>query len=246
MIDRFETQMQAMQMLSRAQEITADNLANINTPGFKGSTVFYRLMKENVDGVQVERTVPMQQTDFSQGELEHTGNQFDLGLNGNGFFMVGEGNDNHLTRDGRFRLDNDGYLVNSGGARVQGSSGDIHIPEYFKTADLYGNDSSLVIAKDGTIRINDQIHDKIRIVNVEDTTQLERRGNAYFSVPEPGVMQENETAEVMQGYYEKGNVVPLHEMVDMMQTMQMFESQQRAISSTDETLSASINSLGKF
>lgn len=246
MIDRFETQMQAMQMLSRAQEITADNLANINTPGFKGSTVFYRLMKENVDGVQVERTVPMQQTDFSQGELEHTGNQFDLGLNGNGFFMVGEGNENHLTRDGRFRLDNDGYLVNSGGARVQGSSGDIHIPEYFKTADLYGNDSSLVIAKDGTIRINDQIHDKIRIVNVEDTTQLERRGNAYFSVPEPGIMQENETAEVMQGYYEKGNVVPLHEMVDMMQTMQMFESQQRAISSTDETLSASINSLGKF
>lgn len=246
MIDRFEIQMQAMQMLSRAQEVTADNLANINTPGFKGSTLFYRLMKDNVDGVQTERTVPMQQTDFSQGELEHTGNKFDLGLSGEGFFMVEDGSENYLTRDGRFRLDTDGYLVNSSGARVQGDSGDIYIPEYFKTEDLYGNDSSLIIAKDGTIRINDQVHDKIRIVEVEDTSKLERRGNAYFSVNDPDMLQDNSTAEVMQGYYEKGNVVALHEMVDMMKSMQMFESQQRAINSTDETLSASINTLGKF
>src|SRR6056297_612284 len=231
MIDRFESLMRAMQMLSRAQEVTADNLANINTPGFKGSTLFYRLLSENKDGVQSQRTVPMQQTDFSQGELEHTGNQFDLGLNGSGFFMVGDDQENFLTRDGRFRLDNDGYLVNSSGDKVQGSSGDIHIPEYFKTADLYGNDSSLIIGKDGTIRINDQVHDKIRIVDVDDTSQLERRGNAYFSATDPGMLRETESAEVMQGYYEKGNVVPLHEMVDMMRTMQMFESRQRAISS---------------
>jgi len=246
MIDRFKTQMQAMQMLSRAQDITADNLANINTPGFKGSTLFYKMFGENVNGVQVQRTVPMQQINFTQGELEHTGNQFDLGISGGGFFMVEDGNENMLTRDGRFRLDTDGYLVNSSGSKVTGSVGAIHIPEYFQTASLHGNESTLEIAKDGTIRINGEIHDKIRIVNVDDPSILERRGNAYFAVADTRALREEEAAGVMQGYYEKGNVDALHEMVNMMKTMGMFESQQRALNTTDETLSAAINSLGRF
>jgi len=246
MIDRFQTQMQAMQMLSRAQEVTADNLANINTPGYKGSTLFYKMFSETVNGVQVQKTVPMQQVNFSQGELEHTGNQFDVGISGSGFFMVEEDNETYLTRDGRFSLDTDGYLVNSNGSKVLGSAGAIHIPEYFQTAALHGNESTLEIAKDGTIRINGQVHDKIRIVNVDEPSRLERRGNAYFAVADTRALREEEEAEVMQGYYEKGNVDALHEMVDMMQTMQMFESQQRALTTTDETLSAAINSLGRF
>ena len=50
MLDRIHMQMQAMQVLSRSQEVTADNLANINTPGFKGNKVFYNLLKETING----------------------------------------------------------------------------------------------------------------------------------------------------------------------------------------------------
>ncbi|MCH8557603.1 MAG: flagellar hook basal-body protein [Balneolia bacterium] len=246
MIDRFQVQMQALQMFSRAQEVTANNLANINTPGYKGSTLFYKLLDENVNGVQTQRTVPMNQTNFSQGELELTGNMFDIGISGSGFFMVEDDGQQFLSRDGRFRLDTDGYLVDSSGANVMGSAGPVHIPEYFQTSDIYGNNSTFEVSKDGTIRINDQVHDKIRVVNVADPSQLERRGNAYFAVTNTTALQEEESPELMQGYFEKGNVDALHEMVDMMKTMQMFDSQQRALRTTDETLSAAINSLGRF
>lgn len=246
MIDRFSIQMQAMQMLSRAQEITADNLANINTPGFKGSSLFYRIYNENMNGVVTQKTMPVQQINLQQGELEHTGNAFDLGISGSGFFVVEADNQLLLTRDGRFTVDTDGYLVNSSGARVMGAGGAVNMPEYFQAADLHGRESTIEIAKDGTIRINDQIHDKIRIAEVDDPTLLERRGNSFFAVNDIRRLREAESPNVMQGYYEKGNVNPLHEMVDMMRTMQMFESQQKAIHATDETLSDAINKLGRF
>ena len=252
MIDRFNAQMQAMQMLSKAQDVTADNLANINTPGFKGSSVFYRLFQEEVDGGMVTSTRPMQMINLEQGVLEPTGNQFDFGISGSGFFVVEEeGNGDqddqtYLTRDGRFQVDSDGYLVNSRGARVQGYAGEIRIQSYMQATGQDGREPVLEVAKDGTIRVDGRAHDRIQIVNVSDPEKLQRRGHAYFTINEDHIEYDGEVGSIMQGYYEKGNVDPMKEMVDMMKTMQMFESQQRAIQSADETLSQAINNLGRF
>lgn len=253
MIDRFTAQMQAMQMLSKAQDVTADNLANINTPGFKGSSIFYRLFQEEVDDEMITTTKAMQMINLEQGVLEPTGNQFDFGISGDGFFVVEEeGNDEqegqkYLTRDGRFQIDSEGYLVNSRGARVQGHAGEIRIQSYFQSSGQDGHEPVLEVAKDGTIRVDGRAHDRIQIVNVSDPEELERRGHAYFSIDEDHIQyEEGNVGSIMQGYYEKGNVDPMQEMVDMMKTMQMFESQQRAMQSTDETLSQAINKLGRF
>ncbi|HMB98513.1 MAG TPA: flagellar basal body rod C-terminal domain-containing protein [Balneolaceae bacterium] len=81
---------------------------------------------------------------------------------------------------------------------------------------------------------------------MEDPGQLERRGTSYFSVEEPGSLTDSEESIVMQGYFEKGNVQALHEMVDMMRNMQMFESQQRALRTSDEMLSQVTTNLGRF
>lgn len=253
MIDRFTAQMQAMQMLSKAQDVTADNLANINTPGFKGSSIFYRLFQEGVDGEMTTSTQAMQMINLEQGVLEPTGNQFDFGISGEGFFVVEEeGSEEmddqiYLTRDGRFQIDSEGYLVNSRGARVQGHSGEIRVQSYFQSAGKDGHEPVLEVAKDGTIRVDGIAHDRIQIVNINNPEMLERRGHAYFSINEDHIQyDEGNVGSIMQGYYEKGNVDPMQEMVDMMKTMQMFESQQRAIQSSDETLSQAINQLGKF
>lgn len=245
MIDRIYAHMQAMQVLSKSQEATADNLANINTPGFKGNKMFYRMLKENIDGREVTRSVPMQQINLNQGVLEPTGNEFDLGINGDGFFMVEDDGQSFLTRDGRFHLDQDGFLVNGSGARVMGMSGEINLSDYFIAQDG-GNTPELGIAKDGTIRLDDQPVDKLQIVTVDDPAYLQRKGNAYFTVENELMLNSDNTGTVMQGYYEKGNVEPLTEMVDMMQNMQMFESQQRALKTSDEILSAVTSQLGKF
>ena len=247
MIDRLSAQMQAMQMLSRAQDATADNLANINTPGFKGSKLFYRLLKQEVNGKEVTETVPMQKIDMKQGVLEPTGNPFDFGLQGQGFFQVQDAGGNELlSRDGRFHIDADGYLVNGQADKVMGKAGPVHIPEYFQATNQDKGGAKLEVADDGTIRLNNEVYDKIRIVKVDDTANLERRGNNYFAAKGDDHLVEDPSTTVMQGFYEKGNVNPLGEMVDMMRTMKMFESQQRALRSSDEMLAQVAGRLGKF
>lgn len=246
MIDRFQAQMQAMQMLSKAQESTSDNLANINTPGFKGNKLFHRLLTEEINGEQVTRSVAMQQVNLEQGVLEPTGNEFDFGVNGEGFFVVEEDGNQLLTRDGRFQLNSDGYLVNSRGAHVMGVAGAIHIPEYFQATGDEDGGVNFEVAKDGTIRLNDEVFDKLSLVTVNDPSNLERRGNSYFAATDTRAISADGGSMVMQGYYEKGNVNPLHEMTDMMRNMQLFEAQQRALRTSDETLSQATNNLGRF
>lgn len=246
MIDRFQAQMQAMQMLAKAQDNTADNLANINTPGYKGSKMFHRLITEQINGNEVTKTVPMQQIILDQGVLEPTGNAFDLGIDGDGFFTVQEDGQSYLTRDGRFHLDSDGFLRNSQGANVVGSSGAIHIPEYFQAMGHEDGGVKLEVAKDGTLRLNDEVYDKLRIVGVSAPSELERKGQNYFTAPATSQVHVSDRTSVMQGFYEKGNVEPLKEMVDMMKNSQMFEAQQRAMRTTDETLAQATNTLGRF
>lgn len=246
MIDRIYTHMQAMQVLQRSQDVTADNLANLNTPGFKGNKLFYRLFKENVDGREVTKSVPMTQVNLNQGVLEPTGNEFDLGINGDGFFTVEQDGETLLTRDGRFRLNQDGILVNSNGAKVMGSGGEIQLSEFIVNQGSGGSAPTLEIAKDGTIRVNERQIDKLQLVKVEDPAQLQRKGSSYFTVNDSGALIQEDMGTVMQGYYEKGNVEPLNEMVDMMRNMQMFESQQRAMRTSDDLLSRVSTQLGKY
>jgi flagellar basal body rod protein FlgG len=239
-------QMQAMQVLSKSQDVTADNLANINTPGFKGNKLFYRMMTENLNGQEIKKAVPMSQVNMDQGILEPTGNELDVAINGDGFFKVQDGDQEYLTRDGRFSLNSDGILVNSSGAQVMGESGPIQLSELFQSNNESGGANQLEISKDGTILINGNPQDKLQIVKVDDPTVLERQGSTYFTVKDEIELSDEGIGLVMQGYFEKGNVEPLAEMVDMMRNMQMFESQQRALKTTDDMLSQVTSRLGRL
>ena len=107
--------------------VVGDNIANVSTTGFKGSRAGFSdvlggTMGESRLGSGV--TVGNIQTKHSQGTLQQTGQEFDLAIRGTGFFAV-NGTQNGVpgpfyTRDGRFALDAEGYVVNSGGLRLQG------------------------------------------------------------------------------------------------------------------------------
>jgi flagellar hook protein FlgE len=136
---------------SQAMSVIGNNLANTNTVGFKGSrTVFSDLLSSSVFGSgglsQVGRGVGMSKVDsiFSQGTFETTESDTDLAIEGDGFFMLKEiGNDTTFySRAGAFRFDEDGYLVNPEGLRVQGKAFDP------LTGKLAGNDP-------GDIRVED-------------------------------------------------------------------------------------------
>lgn len=118
---------------SQAMSVIGNNLANTNTLGFKGSrTIFSDLLSSTVFGSggasQVGRGVGMSKVDsiFSQGTFESTETDTDLAIEGDGFFMLKElgNNTSFYSRAGAFRFDEDGYLVNPEGLRVQGKSFD--------------------------------------------------------------------------------------------------------------------------
>ena len=102
------------------------------------------------------------------------------------------------------------------------------------------------ILKNGMVLINGKPQDKLQIVNVKDPNLLERQGSTYFTVKDEIELSDEGIGMVMQGYFEKGNVQPLAEMVDMMRNMQMFESQQRAMKTTDDMLSQVTSRLGRL
>jgi flagellar hook protein FlgE len=108
--------------------VVGDNIANVSTVGFRGSRANFAdvLGDTHTNGQRGGAGVRMAgtQTLFGQGSLQQTGVDLDLAIRGNGFFQVSgnhEGIDsNYYTRDGRFHMDNDGYVVNTEGLRLQG------------------------------------------------------------------------------------------------------------------------------
>jgi len=238
--------MQAMQMLQRAQEITANNLANINTAGFKSGKMFQTMLTEEIDGEMFTSVRTGSQPVMAQGVLEQTGGKFDFGINGKGFFVVEENGTEYLTRSGRFMLDGNGNLRNERGAQVMGQDGPIALPE-LNQALGENREVKFEVGTDGTIRVNDRVRDRLRIVEPDNVAALQQQAGMYFFADEEKVtLNESENSTVMQGYFEKSNVNALEEMVDMMQTMQMFESAQRAMRTADEMLSQATTKLGQY
>src|SRR5512147_1378457 len=142
----------------------ANNLANANTAGFKAERVLQRAERAGeiappVTAVPTPITRERVETDFSQGPIEKSGNPLDIAIAGDGFLLVKTELGDRLTRNGSLAIVNAGYLATCDGHRVQGTSGDISIPE-----------SPVVIGADGSVRAGEQKVGQLRIVTVEDPT----------------------------------------------------------------------------
>ena len=123
--------------------VIGDNIANINTVGFKGGSArFADMLPADIPGLGGTNQVGTGArnghvaTNFGQGSLEGTGSVLDMGITGSGFFAVSSGENTYYTRDGSFYMDSDGYITNSGGLRLQGyqssKSGDLTTLLYYQ------------------------------------------------------------------------------------------------------------------
>ena len=125
----------ALRTFMKGLEVIGNNIANVNTTGFKASQAQYadsfsNILQRSASGSSVTQVgtgvgLAGVTTNYSQGSLASTGKSTDLGISGNGFFRVKNPTDNteYATRAGDFRFDNQGYLVTSAGFRVQGLTG---------------------------------------------------------------------------------------------------------------------------
>lgn len=196
----------------------SNNLANINTNGFK---------KDIISFDQVLSMKKKSAVDFSTGATVFTGNPLDVALDGPGFFKVQTPAGARYSRDGTFGLNRDGYLVNQKGDRVLGQNGPIRL-----------GGSNFVIGRDGRISEDGGSGDKIEIVDFKDSSLLKKEGLTYYVYA--GDKQDIKAAEkvsVQQHYLEKSNVNPTEEMIKMIEAFRAYESVQKAIQNMDEVTS---------
>lgn len=206
-------------------ENVANNLANINTNGFKKDVISFN---------QVLKMANYSKIDLSPGPVRYTGNPLDLALNDGGFFKIQTSKGIRYTRDGAFTLNNDQVLVNQRGDTVMGENGPIQI-----------NGKNVLIARDGGVMADGAVVDKISVVEFNHPQLLRKAGNSYFTYEVEGQgATPAKDVDVRQGYIEASNVDPTKEMIKMIETMRNFESAQKAIQILDEISRKIINDPG--
>ena len=230
-------------------DIMSNNLANADTTGFKkeGSTsqAYSDVMAVKIKdwtetpntpkklgnmslGVKIGETY----TDFSQGSFRTTENTFDLAIGGKGFFNIeftnkaGETSTKY-TRDGGFTITKDGYLVTKDGDYVLGENGRIQLST---TA------GSTVFDRAGNIFQDDRLVASLKLSDFEDTNYLTHYGETMWDATEGAVEIEPEKAEVFQGFLEMSNASVVKEMVNMITISRQYESNQKMLTTFDETL----------
>jgi flagellar basal-body rod protein FlgG len=217
-------------------DLVSNNMANINTTGYKRDVMFMDLL-DNFDTNYDNKNVL---TEFTQGTMKETGNPLDVALSGKGFFVVENNGKEYYTRDGHFTVDRDGLLVNSEGFNVMGQGGLINVSlDGAKTGDFS-------ISKLGEIFVNDEYIDMLKIVDFEDYSQLNKEGVNLFSPKDNVKPYEPEMFLVLQRHLEGSNVNSVNEMVELISLQRNFESTQKAVRTLDEALGKAANDIGRY
>ncbi len=215
-----------MRFSEKRLEVISNNLANINSVGYKRDITFTKVLLDK------QQVTIKKKTEFDQGDFINTDNRFDLAINGDYFFTVTDGENTYFTKNGKFSLTEDGLLVDSDGYKVMGRGGEININEY-----VYEKVKNIKISKNGEIKMGDTFVDKILIADVPDKSKLLKVGGSRFR-SEDGVFNpaEEDQYELLQGYLEESNVNPVLEMEEMISLSKSFESIQKIIRNYDEIL----------
>ncbi len=214
--------------LERQMDVVANNVANINTTGFKADRSlfeeFLRSPAHEDNFVPSDRRVSFVQDratfhDFSAGPSELTKNPLDVAVDGNAFLVVQTPAGERYTRDGGLQINNQGQLVTASGNPVLGTSG----PIVFQPTD-----HDISIASDGNVTVLegvnhlDSVRGKLRLVSFAQAQRLLKEGSNLYSAGEGGAAQPDTTSKVHQGFIEKSNVNSVAEMSRMIEVTRAY------------------------
>ena len=228
--------------LRRQMEVVANNIANMNTVGFKGEHMMF--VDHFVRSRGGEKNFP-QKLHFVrdvatfrngvEGEINQTNNALDVAISGQGYFVVQTPEGERYTRNGRFQLDQTGQLVTQEGFAVLTEGGPIV---------LGTRDASINIARDGTVAAESGTLGKLRIVSFERDADLRQVGNTLFRTDQ--APRTVEKPNVVQGALESSNVQPIVEITRMIDVQRSYESVARFIDREDERVRALIREMGQL
>lgn len=236
-------------MMAEAErtDVISNNLANANTPGFKKdiavtkdfADILIQRVNDGADapiigsmgtGVMVDEVA----TSYTAGTVRNTGNDFDLAIEGRGFFTVETPQGVRYTRNGTFAKSTQGELVTSDGYRVVGENGPIII-----------NGSKMSVSGDGRVLVDNLEVGKLRMRDFADEKQLRKEGSSLVIAPNDQQGQPV-TGSVRQGALEISNVNVIGEMVNLITNYRSYEINGKVVQSHDQLLGKAANDVGKL
>lgn len=254
MIRGLYTAVSGMIVMENKQNAVSNNLANSNTTGYKSEDLatksFDEVLLQNMSkgysdkprrqklgklslGVEIDSNV----TKFTQGDLKDTGKFGDLAIRGRGFFPIQSGDKVYYSRDGQFRINNEGYLVNNSGDYLLGYNNNTGALERIN---IQGE--KFAIDANNNIVVNGIANYRIALADFQNYNTLGKVGNNYYEATD-----EQPTyiyGDVQQGFLEASNVNVTDEMVNMMTVMRNFETAQKFVTMIDQTLEKAANRVG--
>ncbi|HZZ71522.1 MAG TPA: flagellar basal-body rod protein FlgF [Pirellulales bacterium] len=230
-------------------ETLANNLANVDTPGFKRDLSIFqarlteatqqgrdfpgsRSVNDLSGGVRVRETT----TDFSPGTMRRTDLPTDMAINGEGFFVVQKGTDKLLTRAGNFQLTGNGTLVTQDGQAVMSDAGNPVV--------IDPDAGPWHITPDGSVDQNGDVT-PLAMVKPKSYGDLVKVGDNNFSALAAPTPLAPEERQVSAGYLEMSGVKPTLEMMDLIESSRGFEANTNLIRNQDQMLSSLVNRLLK-
>jgi flagellar basal-body rod protein FlgF len=241
-----------LQLNQYRQDVLANNLANVQTSGFKHDVTMVTerqvasqepggdpwMSNQMLDQLTGGSLVAPTHTVFEQGPLEKTGQPLDLALVGDGFFAVQKDGQEHYTRDGKFTINPDGSLVTVAGNHPvldkQGNT--ITVPK-----ELTGQ---VEFGADGVLRAGRQEFGQLRVVDFENKQHLRKVGQNVFQAIDAQPVESNASLRV--GMSEKSTVDSMKSMVSMLEVTRAYQMNSTLIGLADSTLGRAVNDIARI
>lgn len=212
---------QALLYWEQRQQVNANNLANTETPGFRGKRVFSELLNGSIPGLgSVDDPRP--------GDIQETGNPLDLALIGPGSFLVQDGPGVRAVRSGSFTLNADGRIMDSQGRLLLGENGPMILPPGPVDIDSWGG-----------VSVSGEVVGRLRIVEEAGLSDGLLDASTLRDIP-------TEDVRVRQGFIEGSNVSTLDALIEMTTIQRSFESVQNAVRAIDSMMDTAVNRIGRL
>ena len=214
-------------------EMTANNVANLSTPGFKAQRL-YSTVSAATD-LHAPQQLISERLDLAQGQLMSSKNPLDLAISGIGMFRL-RGGDGVIaySRSGQFKLDADGRVINAQGMTLQAADG----------GDLILPNAQVTIQNDGTILDGDKPVSKLSLYQLPQGEEAEAIGGSLVTAPESEV-EEVASPQLRQGMVESSNVSLASEMMTMMDAMRQAGGAAKIVQTYDDLVGKAISTLGQ-
>lgn len=224
---------QGMIVKQRQLDAIGNNIANINTAGYRKDEIVTNTFldelilvngRRETSGHLLQTYADISKTNLEQSNFTYTESNFDMAIYGNVYFNIrGRDGSVYQTRNGQFELDGDGYLILGKSGRVQGRNGDIRL----NTGDFQVNNA-------GDIIVNGEIVDRLLLTYIPPDADVDKFGNNLMRYEGNAQMPEGEYYDVIQGAWEHSNVDGNKEVTQMMEAHRLYQANSQILKQLDQ------------